>query len=348
MTEELNELFDRRLPLPTLPTPIVPCPALTQALGVEVDLKRDDLIGDQLTGTKVRALAYIFWQALRDGVTDLITIGEATSNQCRLVAMLGAQHGMTCHILLRGAQHGTEGNKPTGAAERVDAEENVEIMTMFGARLQFLAEDEWRLHGMVAKRLMSRARKAGGKALFLPFGCGGLPGAIGIVDLLREILAQQGGSLPYDHIVVPTGSGATLFALDLGCQLLGVDTDRSPQLVGVSVSQSAPELLGHIDRHYTQVSRAFDRELTRRDHLAIDDHWRELSPPTVLSQLGRIVGTYGLLPDPLYVLRAYLALERRIARGDVRPPSRVLVLITGACRTLQAVLRNAKEPTHAQ
>ena len=336
MSFEWKAHLDQRLPIDTLPSPIVPCPSLPSSSGIEVDLKRDDLIGDLLTGTKVRALSHILRQALRDGVTDLITIGEPTSNQCRLVAMLGARHGLTPHLLLRGS----------AAPSHDDANENVEIMRLFGARLQFLEEDEWRLHGMAAKRLTARLRKAGGKALFLPFGCGGLPGAFGIIDLLREVIAQNGGRFPYRHVLVPTGSGATLFALDLGFQLLDVPCPQPPHLVGISVSQDSSALLRHIDRLYEQTGRTLGHSLRRRPRLTVEDRWIDPSaiPPDALQRIAR---AYGILPDPLYVLRTFLALERLIATGEIDSSSKTLLLVTGACRTLQTAHSSVKDPDHA-
>ncbi|MCH9681899.1 MAG: pyridoxal-phosphate dependent enzyme [Deltaproteobacteria bacterium] len=319
-----------------MPTPLVRCESLSALGGVEVDLKRDDLIGDQLTGTKMRALSYIVWQAKEDGVSDLITIGEPTSNQCRLVSMLGARHGMTTHVLLR-----------KSACYGDQEDDNLTIMRMHGARVQFLEEDEWRLHGMTAKRLMSRVRKAGGKALFVPFGCGGLPGALGIIDLVREIVAQHGGRCPYQHIVVPTGSGATLFALDLAMQVLDLDPDTVPMLLGVSVARDAPGLLQQIDKLYAQVRPTLGATLQRTDRLTIDDRWTDHGPARQLEELQRVVGTYGLLPDPLYVLRAVLALERLISSGELASSSRVLLLVTGACRTLHATRQRATETRHA-
>lgn len=327
MTTLVDALVGECLPLGALPTPLQACPALSRA-GLEVVLKRDDLVGDLITGTKVRALAYILHQAQREGVTELITLGEPTSNQCRLVAMLGARAGMRTHVLLR------------ASACNDERDENLAIMRMYGAQLSLLDEDEWRLSGMAAKRLSSRVRKAGGKARFVPFGCGGLPGALGIVDLVRELYAQHGGELPYTHILIPTGSGATLFAFDLALRALAPAGPR-PLLVGVSVAQSAAAITAKIDQLYAKTGAKLGLELARSEALHVEDRWRELTPLALLDELERVVDRYGLMPDPYYVLRTFLFLERLAETGQAQ---RVLVLVSGAQRTLGALRHRAGQP----
>ncbi len=324
MRVDLEKLLGDRVPLGALPTPVHACDRFTD---VALSLKRDDLIGDLVTGTKVRALAYILRQGQRDGVTDLITLGEPTSNQCRLVAMLGARYGMATHILLRGSACDDE------------RDENLAIMRMHGAQLHILSESEWRLHGMAAKRLMNRVRKAGGRARFLPFGCGGLPGALGVVDLVHELLAQHDGDLPYSHIVIPSGSGATIFAFDIALQLLAREAP-TPALIGVSVAQDEPTLLARIDALYRRTSAALGLELRRSDALSIDARWRELTAAERIAEFARVSRRYAVTPDPHYVLPAFLSVERLgEQRVSQRPAARALLLVSGACRTLAALQR---------
>lgn len=330
----LGDFFARQVPLATLPTPLHRCAPFSGTQGVEVDLKRDDLMGDWLTGTKMRALSFILAKAVEDGVTDLITIGEPTSNQCRLVAMLGARHEMTTHILLRKSKCFDE------------ADSNLTIMRMHGADLQFLGEDEWRLHGMAVKRLMSRVRKAKGKALFIPFGCGGLPGVRGIVGLFDELTAQHDGRLPYSHVLVPTGSGSTLFGLHLAAQLRDAP-EQGPKFVGVSVARAQADLVAHVDSLFAKTNRAWGTSYARTNRLSVADRWREMSPAAVIEQLQRVARTYGFMADPVYVLPAVLELERMIHSGELDAESRVLLLVSGACRTLQATHRQVTEIRHA-
>ena len=97
----LPDLLRRFLPLASVPTRIEPCPQLSRRHGASVHLKRDDTIGCLHGGTKLRALEHLLQDAREHGSTDLVTLGEATSSQCRLVSSLGRRFDMKVHLLLR-------------------------------------------------------------------------------------------------------------------------------------------------------------------------------------------------------------------------------------------------------
>ncbi len=61
------------VPLAATPTPLSPAPRLSDAIGVQVWLKRDDLTGLGLGGNKVRALGYLLADALAEGCDCLVT-----------------------------------------------------------------------------------------------------------------------------------------------------------------------------------------------------------------------------------------------------------------------------------
>ena len=95
-----------RLPLAQLPTPLQPLDRLSEWLGEGIRLwvKRDDLTGSVLSGNKVRKLEFTLAQALQDGCDTIITCGGVQSNHCRATALLCAQLGLRCRLILRGAE----------------------------------------------------------------------------------------------------------------------------------------------------------------------------------------------------------------------------------------------------
>ena len=88
--------------LATLPTPLVAAPGLSEAVGVEVWIKRDDLVGLGGGGNKVRKLQYTCAEALEAGATTLITMGAPQSNHARLTAAAAARLGLRCVLVLSG------------------------------------------------------------------------------------------------------------------------------------------------------------------------------------------------------------------------------------------------------
>ena len=63
-----------RVPLGVFPTPLDPCPRLSEAIGpVEIYVKRDDLTGLAFGGNKVRHIEYVFGDAIQRGATAIIS-----------------------------------------------------------------------------------------------------------------------------------------------------------------------------------------------------------------------------------------------------------------------------------
>ncbi|MEO1689612.1 MAG: pyridoxal-phosphate dependent enzyme, partial [Pseudomonadota bacterium] len=82
------------------PTPLEPAPRLSEALGVELWIKRDDLAGPPLGGNKSRQLEYYLGAAqARDADVILIT-GAVQSNFVRLAAACAARLGMQTIVQL--------------------------------------------------------------------------------------------------------------------------------------------------------------------------------------------------------------------------------------------------------
>ena len=73
-------LAQPRVRLGTFPTPLQPAPRLSEATGIEIWFKRDDLTGLGLGGNKVRGLEFLLADAQRLGCDTVVTGGGAQSN----------------------------------------------------------------------------------------------------------------------------------------------------------------------------------------------------------------------------------------------------------------------------
>ncbi len=84
------------------PTPLVRARRLNEAVGVDVWLKRDDLIGFAQAGTKARPLEFLVGDALAGGYDCLVGCGGASSNFIAALAAAAAIVGLGCHLVLYG------------------------------------------------------------------------------------------------------------------------------------------------------------------------------------------------------------------------------------------------------
>src|SRR3972149_6595732 len=92
-----------RVELAQTPTPLLKLERLSQELGVELWVKRDDLTGLLETGNKIRKLEFLVGEAFAQNADTLITCGTLQSNCCRTVAAVAARLGLRAILALRGA-----------------------------------------------------------------------------------------------------------------------------------------------------------------------------------------------------------------------------------------------------
>ena len=86
------------------PSPLASVPRFSTALGhgVEVWVKREDLLPLAFGGNKLRNLEFLVGAALAEGADTLVTSGRRWSNHCRLTAAAGAKAGLGVELVLSG------------------------------------------------------------------------------------------------------------------------------------------------------------------------------------------------------------------------------------------------------
>ena len=211
--------YPDRIKRARLPTPVEPARRLSNKLGVELLVKRDDLTGSSLSGNKIRKLEFLFADAAAEGADTVITCGGEQSNHCRATAIAAAELGLRSYLLLR-----TENPKEPPAAEA-----NILLDRLVGADIRWVTREEYKrrvqLFTEVQGQLLSQRRKA----YVIPEGGSNAVGAWGYVGCVEE-LANELGSEPLT-LVYAAGSGGTGAGLILGIKMLGLPW----RAVGVNV-----------------------------------------------------------------------------------------------------------------
>ena len=163
-----------RCRLATLPTPLLAATRLSEAVGLEVWIKRDDMTGLALGGNKARKLEFLCGEALARGADTLVTGGGSGSNHVQLTAAAAARLGLGCVAVCYGSAP-TAGD-PLG----------LRLTRRFGAEVLFTgspdrASVDVRLEEMAAK-LVAEGRRGAltGPIVFLhtggaPAGLAALP-----------------------------------------------------------------------------------------------------------------------------------------------------------------------------
>ncbi|MFA4899173.1 MAG: D-cysteine desulfhydrase [Brevundimonas sp.] len=203
-----------RIRLAHLPTPLEPLPRLSEELGLDLWIKRDDCTGLAGGGNKTRKLEFLLGAAFEEDADTLVTQGAVQSNHVRQTAAAAAAHGLACEIILE-ERTGSKATDYVGNG-------NVLLDRLFGATLRTVPGGT----DMVAEleKTAAEVRTRGGKPYVIPGGGSNPVGALGYVDCAREIVVQADEmDLEVHRIVTATGSAGTHAGLVAGLAVMGAD-----------------------------------------------------------------------------------------------------------------------------
>jgi len=285
-------------PLASLPTPLVPAPVLSGALGVEVSIKRDDLTGLLLGGNKARKLDFLCGEALRSGCDTLVTGGGAGSNHVQMTAAAAVRLRLACVAVCYGDPPAVE---PLG----------LRLTRRLGADVVFTGSPD---RASVDARLEAVAAElgaAGRSPYVIPRGGASAVGAVGYAVAAEELAAQlamHGGGEA--TVMLATGSCGTQAGLMAGAALAAQARFR---VVGVPVSRPPEECAERVARLATACAARLgsDRLFTTGDvHLLGGHIGPGYGTPSPEGDEAAFLAlrTEGLVLDPVFTAKAMAAL----------------------------------------
>ena len=301
-----------RVRLAHLPTPLEPLPRLSEALGVELWIKRDDCTGLAGGGNKTRKLEFLLGEAFEQGADTLMTQGAVQSNHVRQTAAAAAAHGLACEVILE---------ERTGS-KAVDYTRNGNVLLdqLFGAVIRTVPDGT----DMPAEleKTAAEVRARGGKPYVIPGGGSNPTGALGYVDCAREIVVQADEmDLEVHRIVTATGSAGTHAGLVAGLAVMGADI---PEANVFKLAEETAALLGQPGR------------VTREQVVADCDYVGEgygLIDQGVIDALTLAARLDGIVLDPVYSGKAMKGLIA-LARAGRFKGETVVFLHTGGAQGL--------------
>ncbi len=309
------------------PSPLAPLPGFSAALGhgVEVWVKREDLLPLAFGGNKLRNLEFLVGAALAEGADTLVTSGRRWSNHCRLTAAAGARAGLGVELVLSGPPA-----DPPGPG--------VGLMRHLGATVHQLATEERSAREAEVERIVAEVRARGGRPYLIGVGGSGVLGAYGQYRAGLEAFDQAsaaGPAVDFDVIVVPSATGGTQAGLIAAC------ADRSPmtRVAGMVVARSAAELGPAIESMVRDLDallagapgaaaavdaatvEAATAEPSSRTDLNIDLDERHLGegygrPTRAAAEAAELLArSEGILVDPIYTAKALAGLIAGVRGG---------------------------------
>ncbi|WP_131063675.1 D-cysteine desulfhydrase [Raoultella planticola] len=313
-----------RLELIGAPTPLEYLPRLSDHLGREIFIKRDDVTPLAMGGNKLRKLEFLAADALREGADTLITAGAIQSNHVRQTAAVAAKLGLHCVALLE---------NPIGTrAENYLTNGNRLLLDLFNTQVEMC--DALTQPDVQLEELATRIEAQGYRPYVIPVGGSNALGALGYVESALEIAQQCEGAVELSSVVVASGSAGTHAGLAVGLEQLM----PGAELIGVTVSRKVADQLPKVVA--LQQAMANSLELQANAEIKLwDDYFAPgygtpndegMEAVKLLAQLE------GILLDPVYTGKAMAGLIDGINQKRFKDEGPILFIHTGGAPALFA------------
>ena len=276
----------------TIPSPVTQVKTLwSEAAGIELHLKRDDLIHPIISGNKWRKLSGIFDHYARSDYDSITTFGGAYSNHLVATAASCAILQVPCKGIIRGEE--PKNWNPV-----------LKMCALYGMELQFVSRE--------AYKESNRTEGVIQRVLHIAEGGAGQLGTIGCQDVLRE--TDTSG---IDKIFVACGTGTTISGLvtyarevALSSEVCGVQVLKGDGYIANDIKQDyGIEGVTIYDEYHCGGYAKTSEELIR----FIQDFTRET----------------GVLLDPIYTSKMMLAIKKCCVNGSIKKGEKILALHTG-------------------
>ncbi|MBB6446191.1 D-cysteine desulfhydrase family protein [Bacillus benzoevorans] len=306
----------KRLRLANLPTPIQKLDRLSDELGVNLYLKRDDFTGTEVSGNKVRKLEFSVANALNQGCDTLITAGGIQSNHCRATAAVAAKLGLGCDLIVRGEN-----------PESIEG--NLFLDRALGARVHLIPPEQSREEKM--DEVVKNLKEQGHKPYLIPVGASNAIGSLGYAAAMEEITKQeQELGIVFDTIVIAVGSGGTYSGLWYENQKQGAKR----KIYGFAVDHNREIFVETISNIINEMYRNEGlEEPAQLNGILINDQYigtgYAKSRPEEMTFIMKVSREYGFLLDPVYTGKGFYGMISEIEKGNFKNAKNILFIHTG-------------------
>ncbi len=276
-------------------TPLQPISSsLFSSKGIDVLLKRDDLIDSEISGNKWRKLKYNLIEAKNQGYQTILTFGGAYSNHIAATAAASKRFGFQSIGIIRGDELNTDSNSTLQKA------------TSDGMVLHFVSRSEYQKRN---DEEWVDLLKTEHQAFIIPEGGSNELAVKGVSELVDEI------DKDFDLIVCPVGTGGTLAGIASGLKphqkAIGISC-----LKGVSYLE---DMVGDL------ASPNSEWELEHNYHFGGYAKF----DPTLIAFINEFYTNTEIRLDPIYTGKMMYALFDLMKRGKFPNDKRIICVHTG-------------------
>ncbi len=281
-----------------IPTPLqLIQDSVLEPYGVQLFLKRDDLIHPEIAGNKFRKLKYNLINARQLGYSKLITFGGAFSNHIAATAAAGRLLGFQTVGIIRGDEL-TETSNQT-----------LKLAADNGMKLIFVSRTDYQNKELLAERLAT-------DAYILPEGGTNSLAVEGVAECMTEIVAQLG--CQPNFVATAIGSGGTFAGLCAAA-------NQTTKTLGFTVLKNGQYLLPSINQ---LIEEKIDFKNTNYE-IFWDYHHGGYgkTSASLLKFMEEFEARNGILLEAIYTAKMLFGLYELISRRDTFIPTDKIVAI---------------------
>ncbi len=271
-------------------------------LGIEVYVKREDVLHSEISGNKFRKLKYNLIEAQNLGFTKLLTFGGAYSNHIAAVAAAGKEFGFETIGVIRGEE----------LQEKYLENPTLEKASENGMQFEFVTRTQYRDKNNAA--FLDQLKEKFGDFYLIPEG-----GTNNLaVKGCREILTND--DKMFDFICCAVGTGGTIS---------GIINSLKPHQRALGFPALKGDFLREDIQKYAENSQW---------NLVTDYHFGGYAKlnDELKQFMKQFFKKYLISLDPVYTSKTFFGVIDLISKGYFKPDSKILIIHTGGLQGLQS------------
>ena len=262
--------------------------------GVQVSLRRLDLVHPQISGNKFFKLKYNFLEAQQQGYRKILTFGGAYSNHIAATSYAAQQFGFQSIGIIRGEELKTKALNPTLASA-----------TQFGMQLHFVSREDYRRKQN--PNYLAQLQQQFPDCYIIPEGGTNDLAIRGCTEILKPSDQQ------FDLICCAVGTGGTMTGL-------------------IEASLPQQQILGFSALKGLFLNDDVAQLTHKRNWKIIDTYCcggYAKTTPELLQFMQDFEAMHDIPLEQVYTAKMMLGIEHMILQGEISPEQRVLALHTG-------------------
>ncbi len=272
---------------------------LLQQHGIELWLKREDLLHPTISGNKLRKLKYNLQEAKQLQKDVLLTFGGAYSNHIAATAAAGAEFGFKTIGIIRGEEH-------------LPLNPTLSFATACGMQLHYISREDYR-RKQESEFLQDLTQKYN-QPYIIPEGGTNALAVKGCTEIVSDI------SIDYDYICCASGTGGTIAGIIAGLggkkQVLSFPALKGGEFLQQEIEQL---ILNYNGRHYSNW------------HLVTNYHFGGYAKvkPELLEFIKQFQTQHQIPLEPVYTGKMLYGIYDLVKQGFFPKGSRIIAIHTG-------------------